>query len=91
MKYHCEKCNYSTVYKQNFQKHLVSQKHIGQRMCDIIPNLDRKYTCIFYCECCKIYLAYKSHAKAHLKTKKHKKNKTEGKGIIRNINYSTNA
>ena len=46
-KFCCEKCNYSTIKKQNYDKHILTKKHIDNKIeynfwcnnCSLIPRL----------------------------------------------------
>jgi len=79
--YFCEKCNYKTVVKQAYQKHLRSNKHKKKNK-KSLPDLSRMYSCKYECKCCKIYLSSNSEARRHIKTKKHKRNKGDKKNMI---------
>ena len=59
-KFFCQKCNYSTDYKSNFDKHLKTPKHLG---------MEKKRN-IFKCECGRTYKfhsgLWRHKAKCHL-------------------------
>lgn len=60
-KYFCEKCDYGTSIKCNFNKHLSARKH------KMITNDNKKYKNNFFCENCKKTFAYKSGLSRHKK------------------------
>lgn len=59
--FHCEKCNYSTDVKYNFDLHCTSKKHLG------ITNPIKEY----FCKKCKYRTCNNSNFQKHLRTKKH--------------------
>lgn len=60
-KYYCEKCDYGTSIKCNFNKHLSARKH------QMVTNDNKKYKKTFFCENCKKTFAYKSGLSRHKK------------------------
>jgi len=69
-KYECEKCNYITNHKQNFEKHLLTRKHKMELNGTILAN--KSMTPVF-CETCCIYVADNYAFEKHKTTKKHQK------------------
>jgi len=66
-KYFCDKCNYGTNTKFNFERHLKSNSHLGlpkQKICRELVRYD--------CDLCDFHTKYKGDWEDHLKTKKHK-------------------
>ena len=51
-KYFCKKCDYFTFNKTNFEKHLHTQKHFGNKM-EI--NGNNQNLQLFTCECCRTF------------------------------------
>jgi hypothetical protein len=43
--YYCIDCNYNTLYKCNYNKHLLTAKH------KMMTNDDKKVSKVFKCEC----------------------------------------
>jgi len=69
-KYECEKCNYITNHKQNFEKHLLTRKHKMELNGTILAN---KSMSPVFCETCCIYVADNYAFEKHKTTKKHQK------------------
>ena len=65
--YHCEKCEYITSYKGNYNKHLMSRTHI-----DLENNNENNKT-EYKCDCCDFYTIYKNDYTRHISTVKHLK------------------
>ncbi len=59
--YNCEKCNYSTTFKQRYQVHLLSKKHVEDE--HIIKSYE--------CKKCNYSTVYKHCYDSHLLSKKH--------------------
>jgi hypothetical protein len=51
--FYCEKCNYRTVRKNDFEKHILTAKH--QKITDDNINLANIANCNFKCDCVKEY------------------------------------
>jgi len=62
MSFSCEKCNYNTPYKQNYDRHLQSVKHLEVYENDIM---------CFACDLCKYSTKDKFNYERHLKSLKH--------------------
>ena len=62
MSFSCEKCNYNTPHKQNYDRHLQTAKHLETYKQDI------EY---FSCDLCKYSTQDKSNYDRHLKSLKH--------------------
>lgn len=90
-KYTCHYCDYSTEYKNKFNRHLQTKKHNKNK-----DNTGTKSTQQdkYNCECCQYSTKQKAHYTRHLNSKKHLKNlnkqKTETETETKtenNINY----
>ena len=56
-KYNCQKCNYNTSNKKDFNKHLMTNKHINTtNTTNIVPKPENKYECV----CGRIYKHHSS-------------------------------
>jgi len=64
--FHCEKCNYTTVRQSDYNKHLLTARHINTN--DKIPISEYKYVC----EKCNYYTSNIKDYNKHLMTAKHK-------------------
>ena len=42
--FHCEKCDYSSCRKNDFNKHLQSKKHNAQKCSKMLKNAHRKFS-----------------------------------------------
>ena len=68
-KYVCDCCNYESVRKSQFNRHIMTAKHISlTQLTEKVPKSSDKYTC----EICRYETARKSQYKRHLETTKHK-------------------
>ena len=56
---HCEKCSYTTTFKQRFDLHLQSKKHLEEK-----PEN-------YHCDKCDYTTTVKQRFEAHLQSKKH--------------------
>ena len=63
-KFICEKCNYITISKKDYSKHLLTLKHKNNENSDLSNNLSLPK--LFYCECGKKY-KYKQGLSLHKK------------------------
>jgi len=80
MKYYCEKCDYETQRKDNYNLHLTTRKH----KLSIMTN--KKQYSKFHCEKCDYYTNKKSNYETHLKSNKHKI--SQNKPFLRTIRTS---
>jgi ribosomal protein L37AE/L43A len=64
-KYCCEDCNYNTVKKRNYEKHLLTGKHVS--LTDVNTKVAQKYCC----ENCNYNTVKKRNYEKHLLTGKH--------------------
>ena len=67
MKYICTTCNYNSDNKSNYEKHLLTAKHIS------LINNTKKVTVKYICEICNYTSSNKRSYNIHLTTTKHKK------------------
>jgi hypothetical protein len=65
--YHCEKCEYITSHKGNYNKHLMSRTHIN------LENNNENNKTEYKCDCCDFYTIYKNDYTRHISTVKHLK------------------
>jgi len=61
-RFSCEKCNYNTAHKQNYERHLQSVKHLEVHEENIV---------CFSCDLCKYSTPDKFNYERHLKSNKH--------------------
>jgi Zn finger protein HypA/HybF involved in hydrogenase expression len=64
---HCEKCSYTTTFKQRFDLHLQSKKHLEEK-----PEPEN-----YHCEKCDYTTTVKQRFDLHLQSKKHLEEKPE--------------
>jgi len=87
-KFHCDKCDYYTSNKYDFNIHLTTAKHIQCVNVDILEIMSSKNPAKqFYCEKCDYYTNRKGFFDKHLVTIKHKNNITgEPKELMHKCN-----
>jgi ribosomal protein L37AE/L43A len=80
--YSCEKCNYTTVRKLNFDAHILTAKHIRKH------NGNHKISNIYSCEKCNYNTVRKSNYDKHILSAKHISagNQQKNKHICDNCN-----
>jgi len=61
--YHCDKCNYTAAHKQNYNSHLLSKKHMEEKIES------------YECKKCNYTTIYKHCYDRHLLSKKHMEEK----------------
>jgi len=61
----CEKCNYSTTFKHCFERHLLSKRHLEERINE------------YHCEKCKYTTSNKQNYERHLQSSSHLEEKTK--------------
>jgi len=59
MAYHCECCNYSTIYKTHYEKHEKTKKHEKNKNLFVIPK--------FICKYCAQEYKHKQSLSKHIK------------------------
>lgn len=74
----CEICDYTTGYKKDYNRHLLSKKHKKKEA----ENEPENTTCIYSCDTCDFKTIYKYNYSAHMSSKKHLYNS--------NLNNSSN-
>lgn len=67
--YRCEKCNYETVRKPDYSKHLLTAKHNKEMFG---TNIKQKTITLYLCKKCNYETDKKSNYDTHLLTSKHK-------------------
>ena len=75
--YHCAKCNYTTLEKYDWNKHILTNKHLGVNM--------------FSCVQCNYTTTKKCNYEKHLNTKKHKLKHNNSNSNIVNNTKTTNS
>jgi len=60
----CSNCDYTTGYKKDYHRHLLSKKHMKR-----VENKD--VDAIYKCECCEFQTIYKYNYDVHVKSQKH--------------------
>ena len=85
-KFICEKCDYSTSYKKDFNKHLLTDKHI------MLTNVDKEIPKVlkneFACECGKKY-KHRQSLSVHKKKCNYNNLEIENKIIDNNLDYKS--
>ena len=76
LKYHCEICNLNTSNKTNFNKHLLTPKHLNlSQMCKNDQNTDKKNAPSeikkYFCKYCDYNTCVKCNFERHLNSKSH--------------------
>ena len=66
-KYFCDKCQYGTNTKFNFQRHLKSNGHLGLPRQSICRELVR-----YHCPLCSFHTRFRGDWNCHVETQKHK-------------------
>lgn len=66
--FHCEKCEYITSVKGDYNRHLLSRKHSNRE-----NNVDESDNKEYICKICNYITAYKKDYNRHLLCKKHEK------------------
>jgi hypothetical protein len=64
--FYCERCNYTCYYKSNYNRHIMTSKHILLQSCDVKK--------IYDCSICGFESSKKSNYMIHLKSNKHIQN-----------------
>jgi len=64
--YYCEKCNYKCYHKSNYNRHLLTTRHILLQSCEI--------NTIYDCSMCQFKCSKKSNFNIHLTSNKHIQN-----------------
>jgi hypothetical protein len=69
----CSCCEYTTGYKKDYHRHLLSKKHLKR-----MENKDANTDVLYHCECCDFQTIYKYNYDIHVKSQKHllKQNQT---------------
>ena len=85
-KYFCKDCDYSTSYKKDFNKHLLTDKH------KMLTNVDKELPKVlkkdFSCECGKIY-KHRQSLNVHKKKCNYNNLEIENKIIDNNLDYKS--
>ena len=68
----CKICNYKTRRKGNYEKHLISKKHLSR--VEKLMNGEALASKELFCEVCNYKTTKKGDLQKHFKTQKHKKN-----------------
>lgn len=64
-KFHCEKCDFNTSKRRNYEKHLLTRKH--QNNDKMMTNDDTEKSSLYLCDCGKVY-RYRQGLHFHKKT-----------------------
>jgi len=51
MAFNCDTCNYSSIVKCNYEKHMKSKEHLGKVVSDIIVSLEPTDTNVIVLDC----------------------------------------
>jgi hypothetical protein len=75
--YHCELCDYTCHHKCNYDRHLLTKKHLNETTKMKDDNLITEHTYRYTCGICKFECNKKSNYNIHLQSKKHFQNMKE--------------
>lgn len=86
LKYFCKECDYSTSYKKDFNKHILTDKH------KMLTNVDTEIPKVlikeFSCECGKIY-KHRQSLNVHKKKCNYNNLEIENKIVDNNLDYKS--